>query len=623
MMNAASSPSWRRIDVEQSLHWRQNLEELKKRDAALAQAVEGSLSKLDRIEVIELAPGQFSCRWAETQQEIYPSTSLIPKLKSQLERAQIFYQRGVQLLVVAGSGLGYLAAHLETMIQGQYQFGLLMVEPKIELFIAQMCLFEARHLFRSNQVFFAIGEPIIEVVEKAFRQNALTYTPNEQIAMVHERELPHEESQAMRTLRSAFPAWRSQTLEAVQKARAAFEARMMQPPNLDGGVAWAFASPDAYAHTPLMLSLLGGFESLGWRKSVIQIRDGFHTRTRVGEDVLTQQPDVMFFCNSASKEFVSYDVKRPRVSMLLDSPDHYSPESLMQNLDAMDHVFYIDRNYGDFFQKTRAATANFMPAFSMVAKPGVQRDTLAAPVVFVGSYTPIDEYLGGVNAALREQIESVAQRKIDCPLENAQQAVAASGVSDEAAAALQQQSQDYIKTIQRNFATQEMVVDYYLYALANSLKRERCINALLDLGVVVYGPESWLKVLGGERAGQFRGWLPADVLPDVYASAKICLNLHSLQCPTCFNPRDFDILAAGGCLLGDEIADMREGILEPGEDLCSFSTLAELRESVQELLANEEKRLGLVEHGKQTVAQRHTPKHRAQQILATICKANS
>ena len=615
-----NTPDWRRINVEQSTHWRPNLDELRKRDAALAKRVKSSLANLGSLEICELAPGQYSCRWAQTKQEMYPPGPLLPKLKAQLDRANIFYQRGIQLLIVAGSGLGYLASHIEPIIQGKYQFGLLVIEPEIELFTAQLCLFEARHLIRSSQVFFALGGPVISSVEPVMQCNALLHTPNEQIALVHERQLTDDENQDLRDLRSALPGWRRRAADQLQTAQQAFTQRMQQAPNFKSGVAWAFAAPDAYAHTPLMQSLLGGFESLGWRKSVIQIRDGFQTRARVGEDVVNQQPDLLFFCNSASKEFVSYDVPRPRVSVLLDSPEHYSPESLLTNLGALDHVFYIDRSYGPFFDRTRAATANFMPAFSMLDQAGAMRDELAAPIVFVGSYTPVTEYLKDVRPSLREQIEAVAQRKIDHPIEKAKQAIEASGVSDEAVAALQAQANNFIKTIQRIFPTPESIIDYYLYALSNSLKRERCIEVLLDLGVVVYGPESWLHVLGANHAGQFRGWLPADQLPDVYASAKVCLNLHSLQCPTCFNPRDFDILAAGGCLLGDEIADMREGILDPGKDLLSFSTPEELRLAAQELLENETMRQQLVEHGKGTVMDRHTPKHRAQQIVERLSK---
>ncbi|MDP8242723.1 MAG: glycosyltransferase [Candidatus Hinthialibacter antarcticus] len=612
------TPNWRRIDVEQSPHWLPNLEELQKRDAALAQRVESSLSQLEQLEICEPELGQFRCRWAQTKCEVYPAGPLLPQLESQLDRAKIFYNRGVKLLLVVGSGIGYLASHIEPVIQGQFQCGLLLIEPRIELFIAHLCLFEARHLLRSYQVFFAVGESMLSSVEPVMRRNALHHVSNEQIALLQERQLTDAENQEVRELRSALPNWWRRAVEQIQDAQGAFNQRMQQPPNLEAGVAWAFAAPDAYAHTPLMESLLGGFGALGWRKSVIQIRDGFQTRARVGEDVINQQPDILFFCNSASKEFVSYEVTRPRVTIMLDNPEHYSPESLRENLGPMDHVFYIDRTYGPFFDKTHAATANFMPAFSMGTQPGRKRDELAASIVFVGSYTPVSDYLKDVKSSLREQIEAIAQRKIDHPLENAPQAIQASGVSEEAAAALQQQSLEYIKTIQRNFATHEMVLDYYLYALSNSLKRERCIEVLLDLGVVVYGPESWLKVLGQDRADQFRGWLPGDQLPDVYASAKICLNLHSLQCPTCFNPRDFDILAAGGCLLGDEIADMEEGILEREKDLCSFSSPQQLREVAQELLENKEKRLGLVANGKTTIAQRHTPAHRAQTIVETI-----
>ena len=54
----------------------------------------------------------------------------------------------------------------------------------------------------------------------------------------------------------------------------------------------------------------------------------------------------------------------------------------------------------------------------------------------------------------------------------------------------------------------------------------------------------------GNTRGSF-ALAPYHDLADAYASADVCLNIHSIQCPTCLNPRDFDVLMATGCLLSD------------------------------------------------------------------------
>ncbi len=618
MAQEDNTPSWRTIHVKQSSHWASNIDELKKRDKPLAERVEASVSLLDQVEVCELGPGQYSCRWAGSTEEIYPPGPLLSKLKTQLDRAKAFYQRGVNLLIIAGSGLGYLAAHIEPIIKDQYQFGVLVVEPRVELFAAQLCLFEARHVIRSYQVYFAVGGPLVSRVESTMHQNALMLVSSDKIALVQERQLSDQENQAIREVRSKLSSWQRNAAARINQAQQAFNQRMQLPPDFETGVAWAFAAPDAYAHTPLIESLLGGFESIGWRKSVIIVRDGFQTRAQVGEDILKQQPDIYFFCNGASGEFVSCETPRPRVTIMLDHPEHYSPGSLQNKLSRLDHVFYADRSYGPFFETTQAGSSQFIPAYPMNTKVGAVRDDLAAPIVFVGSYTPIEDYLKDVNTAVREEIESVAQYKIDHPTEMGQAAIQQSGVSEEAAAVLQLQAQAFIETIQRSFESENAKLDYFLYALSNSLKRERCIGALADLGIVIYGPESWLHVLGEIRAHQYRGWLPSDGAHDVYASASLSLNLHSLQCPTCLNARDFEILAARGCLVSDDIADMNEGLLEPGRDLALFRTPKELRQLVQELLEDPDKRNQLIEDGHKTYRENHTPAHRARSILDAI-----
>ena len=112
--------------------------------------------------------------------------------------------------------------------------------------------------------------------------------------------------------------------------------------------------------------------------------------------------------------------------------------------------------------------------------------------------------------------------------------------------------------------------------------------------------------------------LAHEQLADAYASARLCLNIHSLQCPTCLNSRDFDVLTAKGCLVSDEVEDLHAGLLEPGLDCATFQSAEELQETVRDLLSNAEKREAMREQGHQTCREKHTPAHRAGIILDLV-----
>jgi len=303
---------------------------------------------------------------------------------------------------------------------------------------------------------------------------------------------------------------------------------------------------------------------------------------------------------------------------MLDHPRYYSGDAFRQQLMARDSVFYIDREYGRDLEGTRAGSHQFLPACACLLRKGIRRKELESPILFVGSYQDASAFYQSLPHRSLEEIEVVLDALIQHPTQTGSQTLASMPVSEETYGYLRKKAHEFTINIQARLPDTPRQIDYFLYALANSRKREKSVRELLDLGMVIYGPDSWKPVLGERYASQYRGWISPDDLADVYASADIVLNVHSLQCPTCLNPRDFDVLAAGGCLLTDWVEDVERGIVEPGRDCVVAKDSNNLAEEARRLLDNPAMREEIREQGYSTYSQRHTPRHRAAEIVEVL-----
>ena len=148
--------------------------------------------------------------------------------------------------------------------------------------------------------------------------------------------------------------------------------------------------------------------------------------------------------------------------------------------------------------------------------------------------------------------------------------------------------------------------------------RAAFLSSVADLGLAVWGPgwdkigeQSLRRCVRGTRALSREEWLKA------YSAADIVINIHS-QGKAGLNLRVWEALAAGACLVTDYRGDV-----EPlGDTVDTFTSLSELRQRCQELLADPVRRKQMAEAGRKHVLAEHTFRHRAGQILkwATECQ---
>jgi len=126
-----------------------------------------------------------------------------------------------------------------------------------------------------------------------------------------------------------------------------------------------------------------------------------------------------------------------------------------------------------------------------------------------------------------------------------------------------------------------------------------------------------------QQAGiEFRGYLPNLAAPRAYAGARIAVHIPRQQyanglsgIPTI---RVFEALACGAALVCSPWDDT-EGLFRPGQDFVCMPDGAAMQAELQHLLHDDVARRQMAASGRETILQRHTCCHRAQQFTA-ICE---
>jgi spore maturation protein CgeB len=147
---------------------------------------------------------------------------------------------------------------------------------------------------------------------------------------------------------------------------------------------------------------------------------------------------------------------------------------------------------------------------------------------------------------------------------------------------------------------------------------------LHDLRYVVYGVRYPAEVVARLNNGldiTYGGWLPNVRVPGVYSSARVVLHVPRRQyvdlLPGTPTIRVFEALASGACLISLPWPDT-DHLFETGRDFAVAHTPDEMRELIGWLCHDDAARSAFGEHGRETILQRHTCGHRAEQLLRLI-----
>lgn len=120
----------------------------------------------------------------------------------------------------------------------------------------------------------------------------------------------------------------------------------------------------------------------------------------------------------------------------------------------------------------------------------------------------------------------------------------------------------------------------------------------------------------------YAGWLPNHEAPQAFSRARVTVHVprrpYVQALPGIPTIRVFEALACGIPLVSAPWWDA-EGLFKPGRDFLFVRTGEEMRRVLGVVLADDQLRRELAEHGRRTVLARHTCAHRVDELL-TICR---
>ncbi|MFP4292058.1 MAG: glycosyltransferase [Cyclobacteriaceae bacterium] len=152
---------------------------------------------------------------------------------------------------------------------------------------------------------------------------------------------------------------------------------------------------------------------------------------------------------------------------------------------------------------------------------------------------------------------------------------------------------------------------------------EYLIKPVQELGLraTMHGvryPEKAIKML--EKAGiHYGGYLPSHLVPEVLAQYRMTVHVprrpYVEALPGIPTIRPFEALSCGIPLISSFWEDS-ENLFRVGQDFLMVKDGTEMREAMQEVLGNEELREQMIARGIQTIQQRHSCRHRADELIA-------
>ena len=281
----------------------------------------------------------------------------------------------------------------------------------------------------------------------------------------------------------------------------------------------------------------------------------------------------------------------------LDNPQFF----ITQTLEPQEYVFSFDETYLPFMQNCSPSPPGFFPLAADQESAGKIVPDLECAVCFVGGVIDQGKRRQYLSAEMIDYINLLVEKKLS-----------------QRGNSFEELSLQYpIAPGKQIQITNE--VAHFLYWEANNRYRLRVLESLMDFDLRIYGNEDWEILLAASPLkSYFKG--PADPikdLPHLFASAKINLNLHSIQCLGSMNQRDFNAPICDGFLLSDWVSAAGKYFV-PSVEAVYWKDIADLRHKIHYYLEHKAERRKIIAAGKARVLRDHTYPHRVQELLSVL-----
>jgi spore maturation protein CgeB len=264
-------------------------------------------------------------------------------------------------------------------------------------------------------------------------------------------------------------------------------------------------------------------------------------------------------------------------------------------------AFCWEREYIDFLKKSGFSNVHYLP---LATDPDLfllkEHENHKIPLGFVGT-----SMAGTFRTSLRNKflwkadyepfVYEIAKRLIDSP---------ALDISTVEKVFLNTTGIPVSFTDERN----TVWLQSYILHTAGMLKRKNIIEALKIHSIELFGDtEGWSELIG-------KGYTlhpPVDynaVLPDIYSSIAVNLNITSCQMVTAVNQRVFDVPVTGNFLITDYQKDLEE--LFSNNEVVVYHSTEELKELYSHYSKNYASRRSIVSKARERILKEHTYKER-------------
>ncbi len=497
------------------------------------------------------------------------------------------------------------------------QSGVILIEPSLEKIVSVLYRYDCREWILSPNVFWVLGTNWQDHLLEVIRSEGFFQFPPTAFQFISYPQEPHRIKTIQALMQRAIQTEREHFSKALKTF---YQLRKVIREDAFPRV-WAHIEPSAPIYRGLTEAFLNGFASQGCSVQCSYIARGCNVREKLLSELVEFSPDLIFLMNgpAASRlhslgipNSIIHKMAVEKLTWYVDHP-HFVSSDLAASLS--DSVAVCDRSYLPYFEPYNPRCLFHLPPSTSLQSEGGWREEFAFPILYVGSVINPNEYIQSLSKPAKTYLETLLQSFL---LKN---------VKDELVGEDHQYEYDELiqcalafnqNRLNKQFQCRKTSLLYFLYVIATSRRRVNIANLLFPLGLHIFGPDDWISFVDDKYKNRIHGLVESENLADCYASASININLHSLQCPTSLNIRDFDIPFAGGFLLSDWVEDFERGILQPEDHACIFKNNNELLEKTEYYLHEAEERKQIVERGRQWIKSNHTPAHRAMEVMKQL-----
>ncbi|MDP8244177.1 MAG: glycosyltransferase [Candidatus Hinthialibacter antarcticus] len=543
---------------------------------------------------------------------LQPGEELMRKFQTKIDEIKT---QSPPLIVVAGLGTFAEYQYLQQAAQALPQTIILLIDRDPLALTVNLALFDFRSILLSGAWVWAVGEPLAETLLNQVKAHSLfmTFTNNMDIVFGSNAQ----DAATAEAYVQAFQTCIGQLAEHCQtlnQASQEFQSNIQTLPKRAAKV-WSSGAISEYTSTPILRAIHRGLSSVGVESAFTPLPRGRTRKFVEYEGLVRAQPDIVLSLNDPSHSVVPQG-EFHRAVWVTDDPTMRKNLDAFPTYDENEVVFHADHAYLPALIKQGAIRTAHLPVFALLEHEGKHNDEYAFPITFVGMIWNLNPFLEKVSPSDRDLLQEAHQYAL----------VSGTGTlglrewwaQRDLPASLLQSAQRYFQVSGRVFREDAAALTYLTYMLDMDWRRRRMAEALLPLGLHVFGNRDWLSVLGEKYANRYHGFVPYDRLGDVYRSAQIVIGVHSLQLPGSINIRDCDVLRAGGCFLTDSVSGMNEQAILPGRDCEAANTPEEFVAAAHKLLNHEDRRQQLRQQGMKTIESGFLPQHRAQLILDAL-----